>query len=65
MVDTLYITTINSLTNFTAFKGPKKLFENLDTFEDQKLDWHLQAVMPVAPQIENFIKNEFLFKIFT
>ena len=47
MVDPLYLTMITLLTNFTALKQPHLYLVNLNTFEYQKLDRHLQARLPV------------------
>ena len=42
-------TNINTfLTNFTALKQPQLISENLNTFEYQKLDQHLQAGLPIT-----------------
>ena len=38
---------ITSLTNFTALQQPQLIFEILNTFEYQKLDWHLRAGLPI------------------
>ena len=38
-----YVSINTFLTNFTALKQPYLIFEIFNTFEYQKLDWHLQA----------------------